>query len=115
MTSNLKIPKISKGNKMSLKNLVGKEITKKYKFMGQDIDIKKLSINDVNEIQSKAKNFNENDQTGVDLLISVIRLSVKEADELTDEEFNDLPIDELTKLSEAIMKFSGVNEQQGNR
>lgn len=102
-----------KGNKMSIKNLVGKKITKEVKFMGESVTINKLSVSEVLDIQVKAKELEGNDTEGFTLLKSVIRSAVQGAEELSNEDFDTFPMDELSKLSNEIMKFSGLNQDQG--
>ena len=45
---------------------------------------------------------------GFDLLKKVIRLSVEGASDLSDQDFDTFPMDELSKLSNEIMRFSGI-------
>lgn len=115
MTSNISIPTISKANKMAegIKSLVGKKMTKTVKFIGEDIKITKLNVAEVMEIQEKAKLLESEQLTGLDLLKKVIRLSVEGADQLTDQDFDSFPMDELSKLSNEIMKFSGISGESG--
>lgn len=111
MTS-IPVPNVKKDSKM--KSLVGKKITKKVKFMDEQIEIKKLSVSEVMQIQEAAKGGEgqDEDTQGLDILKVVIRAAVEEASELTDEDFNTFPIDELSKLSDAIMQFSGMTGDQ---
>ena len=113
MTSKLNIPKISKVNNMSesLKGLVGKRLTKKTKFMNQEIEIRKLSVSEVREIQVAAKAGSEDEESGFDVLKLVIRLGVSGADDLSDQDFDDFPVDELSRISAEIMKFSGMGNE----
>lgn len=101
----------------NIKNLVGKRMTKDVKFLNENIQISKLTVAEVLEIQAEAKDAqsqeNPDDAMGLSLLKKVIRLSVKDASELTDEDFRSFPMDELTKLSQEIMKFSGMVAEQG--
>ena len=99
-----------KDNKMSIKELVGKKITKKVKFMGEDVTISKLSLVEVMDIQAKAKELEGNEKEGFNILRKVIRSSVEDADQLEDSDFDTFPMDELSKLSQEIMKFSGLGE-----
>lgn len=111
MTSNLNIPKISKANNMSekgIKSLVGRKMTKPIKFMGEEVKISKLSVSEVLEIQEKAKGGEVDESTGFDLLKRVIKMSVEGASDLSDQDFDTFPMDELSKLSNEIMKFSGI-------
>lgn len=111
MTSKLIIPKISKANKMAdgIKGLVGKKMTKTVKFIGEDVKITKLSVAEVMEIQSKAKTLEGDESSGLELLKKVIRLAVEGAADLSDQDFESFPMDELSKLSAEIMKFSGIS------
>lgn len=104
------IPSIQKVNQMSgIKGLVGRKMTKSIKFMGEDVLISKLNVANVMEIQEKAKKLEENDNEGFDLLKSIIRSAVEGANDLSDEDFEGFPLDELSRLSNEIMKFSGIN------
>lgn len=100
---------------MNIKNLVGKRVSKTYKFMGEDIKINKLSVSEVMEIQEKAKGLTENSDDGIAILRHVIKSAVEGGDLLTDEDFQTFPMDELSKLSSEIMRFSGISgeEQKG--
>lgn len=106
---------INKGNKMSegIKALVGRKMSKDVKFMGENVKISKLSVAEVLEIQERAKNLDSNDQEGFNVLKTVIRASVEGGKELSDEDFDNFPLDELSKLSGEIMKFSGIGQDQG--
>jgi hypothetical protein len=96
-----------------IKSLVGKKMTKNVKFMGEDVKISKLSVSEVMEIQDRAKTINKDDEEGFNILKTVIRASVEGAKELSDEDFNNFPLDELSKLSNEIMKFSGIGQDSG--
>ena len=103
---------------MSIKGLVGKRMSKKVKFMGEDISITKLKVAEVMEIQEASKKLAEvesedDENMGLDILRTVIRAAVEGGDELTDEDFVEFPMDELSKLSNEIMKFSGIGEGAG--
>ncbi len=115
MTSKLNIPKISKVNNMSegIKNLIGRKMTKNVKFMGEDVKISKLSVSEVIEIQERAKVLEKDEAEGFNILKTVVRASVDGAKELSDQDFNNFPLDELSKLSNAIMEFSGIGQNQG--
>jgi len=114
MTSKLSIPKISKENNMSgIKSLVGRKMTKAVKFMGEDVKISKLSVAEVMDIQEKAKKVENDDNAGLELLQTVIRAAVEGGQDLADEDFQSFPMDELSKLSNEIMKFSGIGADQG--
>ena len=59
-------------------------------------------------IQSDAKEAGEDEDKGFSLLCNIIRFGVEDCDEISDEDFKTLPLDELQRLSAEIMKFSGM-------
>lgn len=90
-----------------MKHLVGKVQTKKVPFMGDEVEIRKLPIQDILELQDViTKLSSEGDQLG--LLRHVLRTAVIGADELTDEDFNTFAPDDLNKLAEHILEFCGL-------
>lgn len=93
---------------MSIVSLVGKKVTKEVTFMNEKVKISKLSVAEVTAIQETAKDLQENAEDGLTVLRQVIRAAVESADELTDADFQTFPLDELSKLSAEIMKFSGL-------
>jgi len=97
---------------MSILDLVGKKVTKTVKFMNTDITINKLSVAEVTAIQEAAKELQENSEDGLVVLRQVIRSAVENGDELTEANFLTFPIDELSKLSNEIMKFSGLGNTE---
>lgn len=96
-----------------IKALIGKRMTKLVKFLGADVIITKLSVAQVMEIQSKAKNLDTDPEGGFELLKSVIKMSVDGADDISDDDFKSFPMEELSKLSTEIMKYSGIAGEQG--
>jgi hypothetical protein len=95
-----------------MKGLVGQRPDKKFDFMGTRISIKKLSVAEVLEIQEQAKSAGEDENANFQLMQTVIKMSAEGAEDLTDEDFNGFPIDDLSKLSQEIMKFSGVVDKE---
>ena len=89
---------------------VGTKVSKKYKFMNLDIDVNKLSVSQVMKVQEAAKELEANptEEGNIKLLYLVIQQGVPELAELSSEELGECPMDELTKLSNEIMKFSGI-------
>ena len=100
---------------MGLKDLVNKRITKSTKFMGEDIKISKLTVSEITEIREAAKKAKDsgNDDDNIDILKQIVMKSVEGGDTLGDEDFNNFPMDDLSKLSNEIMKFSGLDNQEG--
>ena len=99
-----------------MKHLVGKQITKKVSFMGDEVEVKKLSVNEVFDVQALVKKLNKskNEDDQITLLRDVIRIAVLGAADLTDEDFNTFPISELSELTEEILSFSGMGGNEGN-
>jgi len=94
-----------------IKALVGVRQKKKYKFMDKDLDIQKLSYAEVMEVKlsaEAAQKEGNSEETGFELLKTVIRKGVVGGSELTDDDFTTFPLDELSKLSNQIMVFSGI-------
>lgn len=114
MTSRIQIPKISKDSNMAtgIQGLIGRKMSKNVKFLGEDVKINKLSVAQVMDIQAAATATAEENQ-GLELLRKVIRMAVEGAEALTDEDFSGFPMDELSKLSTEIMKFSGIGADAG--
>jgi hypothetical protein len=106
---NLPVTKVEKSSKMA-NRFVGIKLAKKVKFMGEDLDIHKLSVAQVVTIQGLAKEFEDSaDPLGnLKLLAVVIKSGANELADLSEEDMNNFPIDELSKLSEEIMKHSGL-------
>jgi len=89
---------------------LGQRVTKKVKFVELDIEISKLTMGQVNEVQAKARALAETpDGDNLELLVMVVKFGAPELSDVSDEEFLNFPLDELTKLSAAIMQFSGLN------
>jgi hypothetical protein len=100
--------------KMAENRFVGTKVTKKTKFMGQDLDICKLTITQVMRIQAQAKVLEENasETENLKLLSIVVQEGAKELSELTAEQLYEFPMDELTTLSNEIMKYSGLGNKE---
>ncbi len=106
--------KNSKEIKMSgIKGLVGKRVQKSVKFMGEEVKISKLSVSEVMDLQNLSKDLKEDESAGLGMLRTVIRAAVEGGEDLTDEDFETFPMDELSKLSTEIMKFSGIGQDAG--
>jgi len=95
---------------MNKNRFIGAKIKKSIKFMGQDLEIKKLTVSQVLQIQEKAKEIGDIDSelANIELLVFVIKSSADELAELTKDELNEFPMEELTSLSNAIMQYSGL-------
>jgi len=101
-----------------MKHLVGKAITEKVPFMGDEVEVKKLTVGEILSLQKViAKVGNSEDAAKqIGLLREIIKVAVLGADELSDEDFDTFPIEELNKLSTRVMALSGLSgdEEAGN-
>ena len=104
---------------MSFKTLVGRRATKKFSFLGTDVEVNKLSINQVNAIQEQVaalpkivegEDASEASRAHLKLMISVIKLAVVGADEVSDEDFMNFPLSDLQKLSDDVLRHSGLGK-----
>jgi hypothetical protein len=99
-----------------MKHLVGKLLTEKVPFMGDEVEVKKLTVGQVMSLQKviDAAAKSKDDQAQLRLLCDIIKIAVVGAEELTDEDFDTFPVKELTGLSESIMLLSGLGNTEGN-
>lgn len=94
-------------------------MSKDAKFVGTNVKISKLSVDEVMAIQAQARDLEKNkdnggeDNGGLELLKLVIRSATEGGQDLSDEDFGTFPMDELSKLSNEIMKFSGMGVEAG--
>jgi hypothetical protein len=100
---------------MGIKDLVGKKMTKEVTFMGEKVKVTKLSVDQVTAIQETAKDIETNPDAGFNILKTVIRSAVLDAEDLSDEAFGGFPMDELSNLSQEIMKFSGIAGEKSGK
>jgi hypothetical protein len=114
----IKTPKIKTGGikVSSFSELANKKMTKDVQFMGTKVKISKLSVDEVLTIQDLAKAASAvseesgDDNSGFEILKTVLKFAVEGAEDMTDEEFGKFPMAELSTLSSDIMEFSGVNK-----
>jgi hypothetical protein len=89
---------------------VGLTTKKSVQFLGLDLEINKMSINQVLAVQAATKEAeaDTSDASGIKILRAVIKAGAKELADISDNEFQDFPMEELAKLSNEIMEFSGL-------
>jgi hypothetical protein len=101
-----------------MKHLVGKaQKTVKVKFMdGETVEVKKLTVSQVKDFQSQLDAIKEKDSTdsGLQIQRSVIRMGVVGAEDLTDEELDSFPLDEVVNLAQKVLELAGVRSAEGN-
>lgn len=94
-----------------LRALIGKRLSKKTKFMETDVTIFKLTVSQVKALQEHAKAVENADEANLEVLKFIIRAAVDGGDALTDDDFNEFPVEELSTLTSDIMKFSGMTDE----
>ena len=93
-----------------MKHLVGKAQTKKVEFMGDEVEIKKLSVAQVMELQEIIKKATKSkDQMAV--LRDTLRLAVVGAEDMSNEEFDTFSPVDLNKLAEEVLAYCGLAEK----
>lgn len=89
------------------------KVTKKIRFIDQEVEIIKLTVRHVTEIQEFSKEvespeYPDKTAGNIKMLFLVCRMGTPELLTMTDEELHQLPMDELTKLSDEILKYAGL-------
>jgi len=99
-----------------MKHLVGKELTEKVPFMGDEVEVRKLTVGQITGMQKIIdKATKSKDETAqIKLLCDIIKIAVVGAEELTQEDFDTFPLGELSALSESVMRVSGLGGVEGN-
>lgn len=99
---------------MGIMDLVGTRVSKTIKFMGSDIKVHKLTVAEVLLIQEAAQKIKDNpseaEAEGFEVLRVVVRAGVENGNKLSDEDFTTFPIEDLSKLSNEIMAYSGLGD-----
>ena len=94
----------------NLRELINKRQTRTVNFMGAKIEINKLTLAECTEVQAMAQKVSpENPEAGLDLIREIVRIGVPAAGDFTDEDFTNFPMDDLTKLSDEVLKYAGMD------
>lgn len=134
----------NKGNSMSevkgLMAFVSRRSEKKVDFMGGKLTITKLTLGEVEKIQEMGRaaaeelkkaqtEYNEKykevpveerpefvfeSANGLSMLTNIIRIGAEGAADMTEDDFRALPLDDISKLAEEIMRYSGMKGEEGN-
>lgn len=97
----------------SIVALKGKKVTKTVKFNGGQVEISKLTIAQVFEIQKMSGE--EKSEDPLQIPKALIRMSVSGGSELLEEDFAEFPLDDINTLSEDIMQFSGLKNAEAGK
>lgn len=78
--------------------------------MGDEVEVKKLTVGEILGLQKVITKASTSEDAAVQLglLRDIIKVAVIGAEELSDAEFEGFPIEELNKLSTAVMELSGL-------
>ena len=95
-----------------MKQLLGKVKTVKVPFMDETVEVTRLTVAQVKEFQKElnaVKLDDADDEGGLKIQRTIVRMGVVGAADLTDEELDSFPLVELTKLVQEILKLAGVS------
>jgi len=94
----------------NLRELINVRTTKTVPFLGQKIEINKLTLAECTEIQKLASEITpETPEKGFELLRHVITVGVPAASDFNEDDFNNFPMDDLNKLSDEVLKYAGMD------
>jgi hypothetical protein len=100
-----------------MKHLTNKPLSEKFPFMGDEVEIRKLTVREVRQVQElvtanlKSKKGKTDEESGLALMRGILRIAVIGADEMTDEDFDSFPLVELNELSSQVLRISGIGDQ----
>jgi hypothetical protein len=99
---------------MSVNRFKGSKTTKKIKFVGQDLEIVKLTVAQALKVQDAVKDAENNEAADANLgiLLLVLQQGAPDLSDMTMEDLKDFPMNDLTLLSADIMKFSGMTGEK---
>ena len=94
-----------------MKNLIGKVKTVKVKFLETEtVEVRKLSVAQVREFQAQLTAVKEStdEDSGIAIQRSIIRMAVVGAADMTDDELDAFPIADLAALVQTILELAGL-------
>ena len=91
-----------------MNNPVRKKLTKTTKSVAEDTPITQLPLPRALDIQEKAKAAGADEKAQMEIMLFTFQSAVTGAGELTLEDMYSFPLDDLQKLSEEILEFSGL-------
>lgn len=100
-----------------MKHLVGKtQKTVKVPFLGETVEVKKLTVSQVKEFQLQLEEIKkeESSDAGLGVQRTIIKMAVVGAEDLSDEELDSFPLDDIVTLAQKILELAGVRSAEGN-
>ena len=95
--------------------------TKPFKWMGAMVDILPLTVAEVRHFQAQIKEMDtadaseEDNESGLAAQRDLVRMGVVGAAETTDEELDAIPMAEVRKLTDEILKQAGIEADRGGK
>ena len=86
-------------------------------FLDDTVEVVKLSVAEVREFQKElesTKGKAEDAEASLGIQRKIIRLGVVGASELSDDELDSFPLDDLSTLAKAVLEQAGVRSTEGN-
>lgn len=84
------------------------QITKKIPFLDQEVEIKQLTVKGIKDLQKSLDDNKADDVSGLKTLSAIFKQTVVGAEDMKESEFEDFPIQALTKLSQDILEYNGL-------
>lgn len=105
-TYKLPIPEKKMANRF-----IGSKSKKTVTFMDKELEISKLTINQVLNVQKVTKEAEASESGNILILTAVVRAGAEELRDLSQEDIQDFPMEELATLSNSIMEYSGLTQK----
>jgi hypothetical protein len=95
---------------MGIERFKGSKVTQKIKFVGQDLEIVKLTVSQAIKVQDLVKELEESKDPEANLavLLMALQFGAPDLSTMTLEDLKEFPMHDLTTLSNSIMKYSGM-------
>jgi DNA-binding transcriptional MerR regulator len=87
-------------------------MSKSVPFLDGKLVIYKLTVDQVDEIRQLLSDKTEGESQDYAVVHTVLKYGADNGENLTVEDLKQLPLEELSKLSEAILEFSGVKDKE---
>jgi len=91
--------------------LMKKANTKSFPFKDGEVEIRTLTLNQVNAFAQSAKEMDDLDdlEKNRDALARVLRSGVVGLEDVTDEDLDESPLSSLKELSDLVLEFNGLS------
>ncbi len=88
------------------------QLKREVPFMGGVIDVRKTTVRDLRDVQELAKtiDFTKDTEETMQFVYNTLRRFVDGASDMTDEEFEEFPVEDLSGLIQTILGSGSGNE-----